>query len=100
EVETEIRNISHNLRSKSLWQDHDFLEMMEETIRAKSEIAGFEYAIHKKNSEAWEGLDDLSKMHIARMLEEILHNIYKHAQATMVMASFETGNGNFQITVH
>lgn len=99
EVETEIRNISHNLRSKSLWQDQDFLEIMEETIRAKSEIAGFEYAIHKKNSEAWENLDDLSKMHIARMVEEILQNIYKHAQATMVMVSFETGNGNFLITI-
>src|SRR5690606_5520146 len=69
EVETDIRNISHNLRSKSLWKDHDFLEIMEETIRAKSEIAGFEYAIHQKNSEAWEDLDDLSKIHIVRMQE-------------------------------
>lgn len=100
EVETEIRNISHNLRSKNLWQDHDFLEILEETIKAKSEIAAFEYAIHIQNSEAWEDLDDLSKMHIARMLEEILQNIYKHAQATLVTASFQTANGNLFITIN
>jgi len=100
EVETEIRNISHDLRSKSLWQDHDFLEILEETIKAKSEIAAFEYAIHKQNSEVWEDLDDLSKMHIARMLEEILQNIYKHAHARLVTASFETSNGNLFITIN
>ena len=99
EVETEIRNISHNLRNRNLWYDQEFLEIMEQTIKAKSEIANFEYVYHSKDSEAWEDLDDLSKMHIGRMLEEILQNIYKHAGAKLVMASFKTGNNNFVISI-
>jgi len=99
EVETEIRNISHNLKSNSLWYDHDFLEIMEKVIKEKSEMANFEYVFHKQNPEAWEGLDDITKIHLSRMLDEILQNIYKYAACTLVKASFTTIDKNLLVTI-
>lgn len=99
EIETEIRNISHDLRNELIWQELKFIKEMENNLSEKSEIGNFKYSFRYNNLPQWEAADYYLKINIARMLEEILQNIIKHAAATVVDVTFMVKEEQFEITV-
>jgi signal transduction histidine kinase len=98
-IETEIRNISHDLRNELIWDELEFKGEIENTIKERSEIGHFKYSLVIENAEQWESLDYLHKINICRMLDEILQNVIKHARATMVGITFGVFKNVFVITV-
>ncbi len=79
----EIREISHNL-SLSILNQKTALELvveLVETFQRKTTI-NIELIIYP--NEAFDLLDEEQKIHLYRILQEILHNIYKHADAQNV----------------
>ncbi len=99
EIESEIRNISHDLRNDLIWDELGFKNEIENSIKERSEIGNFQFTLTYKNSEEWEHLDYLYKINICRMLDEILQNVIKHASATNVAISFLVEEDNFVISV-
>ena len=98
-IETDIRNISHDLRNELIWRELEFIEEIENNIRERSEYGGFQYTFQNNGELQWEALDYLSKTNISRMLDEILLNVVKHAKASHVIIEFN-GNANLlSITV-
>ncbi|WP_083540776.1 tetratricopeptide repeat-containing sensor histidine kinase [Aequorivita viscosa] len=83
-IETEIRNISHDLRNELIWNEMTFIDEVENTIKEKSELGGLKYSFTCENIGDWEALGYLKKINCSRILDEILQNIIKHASATKV----------------
>jgi signal transduction histidine kinase len=99
DIESAIRNISHDLRNELIWEELGFKHEIENCIKERSEIGNFNTTLHYSYSEQWERLDYLYKINICRMLDEILQNIIKHANATTVAISFLVEEDLFIISV-
>lgn len=88
DIETDIRNISHDLRNELIWNEMQFLDEIKYILKEKSELGNFKYSFRIENYELWEGLDYFIKINISRMLTEVFQNILKHAEATEVKVVF------------
>lgn len=86
QLETEIRNLSHDLRDVVLIQEESFIRTLENIGREKSEIGKFQFFYYCKEPEVWEHLPYATQIHLRRLFEEVLHNVVKHAQASKVNA--------------
>ncbi|GHC64988.1 tetratricopeptide repeat-containing sensor histidine kinase [Ulvibacter litoralis] len=98
-IETEVRNISHDLRNDLFWDEQRFQAELENTLKERSGFGNFRYVFTYTPASAWESLDYLYKITISRMLEELLQNIIKHSHATYVMISFVATDSIFEIIV-
>ena len=98
-IETEIRNISHDLRNELIWEEVEFKNEIENTVKDRSDVGNFEYTFSYKGDGAWEELDYLYKINICRMLDEILQNVIKHAKASKITVDFIAQNDLFTILV-
>ena len=47
----------------------------------------------------WESVSNKTKIHIYRIIQENLHNIYKHANATRVNINFKLNNDKICLTL-
>ncbi|KXO01250.1 hypothetical protein LS48_01950 [Aequorivita aquimaris] len=99
DIESEIRNVSHDLRNDLIWEELGFRNEIENCIKERSEIGQFKTSLNYGDSDRWESLDYLYKINICRILDEILHNIIKHAEATYVSITFLVEDPHYIITV-
>lgn len=99
EIESEIRNLSHDLRNELIWDELGFKQEIENSIKERSEIGNFQSTLIYTHTQEWEELDYLYKINICRMLDEILQNVIKHANATRVAISFLVEVQTFFISV-
>jgi signal transduction histidine kinase/Tfp pilus assembly protein PilF len=99
DIESEIRNISHDLRNDLIWEEMGFKNEIENCIKERSEIGNFSTSLIYESTEQWEGLDYLYKINISRILDEILQNVIKHANASKVAISFLMEKHTFFISV-
>jgi signal transduction histidine kinase len=83
-LETDIRNLSHELRNVLYDEAEDFKDALEGIVKNKSEIANFTYNFQCKNPEDLEGLTYIAKINLRRLFEEVLQNVVKHAKASSV----------------
>ena len=88
DIETDIRNISHDLRNELIWNEIKFVDEIENILKEKSELGRFGYSFKFGNFDEWESLDYFIKINVSRMLTEILQNIIKHSSATEVKVAF------------
>jgi signal transduction histidine kinase len=84
EIETDIRNLSHEFRNMLFLGDEGFLENLETLVKEKSEIGTFTYSFDCKQVEDWENIAFITKINLHRFFEEVLQNVVKHAHATKV----------------
>lgn len=98
-IETDIRNISHDLKNQLIWDEVGFRNEIENTIKERSEIGHFEFTLLYEQEEQWDALDYLYKINLCRMLDEILQNIIKHAQATQVELHFFVEKNVFNLII-
>ena len=90
-IETEIRKISHDLNTDFI-ADSSFIDIVNTLIETQTTAYGLEHSFINDDNIAWEEVPNKTKIHIYRMLQETMQNIYKHAQANMVKISFELKN--------
>jgi len=90
-IETEIRKISHDLNTDFI-ADSSFIDIVKTLIETQTTAYGLEHSFTNDDNIAWEEVPNKTKIHIYRMLQETMQNIYKHAQANMVKISFELKN--------
>lgn len=84
DLETDIRNLSHELRQVFSTEAEDFLEGLEALVKDKSEIASFTYHFRCQNPSDWAALSYLAQINLRRLFEEVLQNVVKHAKARTV----------------
>ncbi|MFN0037421.1 MAG: ATP-binding protein [Saprospiraceae bacterium] len=93
----ELRGISHDLMSKALEKTGLPAALEELTVRARQAQPGLDVQLFVNYP-----LDDLSsldKIHLYRMVQELLGNVLKHAQARHVNIQLLNNEGNLLLTV-
>jgi signal transduction histidine kinase len=90
-IETEIRKISHDLNTDFV-AGSGFIDIVKTLIENQSTAYQLEYSFEADDIIDWEKVTNRTKIHIYRMLQETMQNIYKHANANQIKISFQLKN--------
>lgn len=97
-IETEIRKISHDLNTDFV-ADSSFIDIIKTLVETQTTAYGIDYEFSNDDSIDWEEMPNKTKIHIYRMLQETMQNIYKHANASTVKISFQLKNDVILCTI-
>jgi len=99
EIEKEIRDVSHKLNTSFESATINFSTIIEQLLKDKSAIGNFNYELQISELIEWNGIDQVTKVNIYRILQEALQNIIKHANAQQVAVDISTQNHNLVIHI-
>ena len=99
ELEFDIRNLSYDLKKVVFFWEEKYLEILENILKEKKTIGGFDTHFECTNPGDWERLSPLAKINLQRIFEEVLQNIAKHAQAKMVRVIMSRELGNLELSI-
>lgn len=97
-IETEIRKISHDLNSDFI-SDSGFMDIVASLVENQTKAYGLTFDFEENSLIDWDSLPNKTKIHIYRMLQETLQNIYKHAEATHVKIAFSRKKDVILLTI-
>ena len=97
-IETEIRKISHDLNTDFV-SGSSFIDIVKTLIETQTKAYQLEYTFEEDHDINWEDVPNKTKIHIYRMLQETMQNIYKHANANRIKISFQLKNGIILIAI-
>ena len=89
EIEKELRNISHDLNKESLLEKESFKVIINNLLEEYCEALQIQYQIKIDKNIVWDVVDGTTKIHLYRILQESLQNIYKYSKASHVNLSFK-----------
>lgn len=87
-IEDDIRKVSHELNSDFVNQS-GYYDMVKTLIETQMTAYNIEYTFQADSNINWDLLDNKIKIHLYRILQETMQNIYKHAKATKVDIAFD-----------
>lgn len=90
-IEDDIRKVSHELNTDFV-SGSGFIDIIKKLVKTQTLAYGFDYILNHDGAIPWDSVINKYKIHIYRIIQEALHNIYKHAQATHVNISFKLKN--------
>jgi len=90
-IETEIRKISHDLGTDFI-SGSSFMAIIKALIETQTKAYQLDFVFNEDDSIDWEEMPNKTKIHMYRMLQESMQNIYKHAKATQIKISFKLKN--------
>ncbi|WP_431165560.1 tetratricopeptide repeat-containing sensor histidine kinase [Tenacibaculum halocynthiae] len=82
-IEEEIRDVSHKL-SITIGNEKNFSFMINKLLSEKSKQGNFSYKLKISEKILWINIEEEIKNNIYRIIQEVLHNIVKHAKAKKV----------------
>lgn len=85
DIEKEIRNISHDLNKTALLEKDSFQAIVGDLFEEYKNTIGLAYQIDIDDKINWKKIDNTVKIHLYRIFQESLQNIYKYALATEVI---------------
>ncbi len=88
EVEKEIRNVSHELGA-NIPEISNFNLTLNDLIKLKSKQGNFKYELNFLSKINWNEFETKIIINIYRVLQELFHNIVKHADANNVNLSIK-----------
>lgn len=97
-IEHEIRKISHDLNTDFV-SGSSFTDIIQSYIETQTQAYQLEYDYYEDDDIDWDELSNKTKIHVYRMLQETMQNIYKHANANHIKISFRLKNNVILLTV-
>lgn len=97
-IEEDIRKVSHELNTDFV-SGSGFIDIIKTLIETQTEIYGLEYGLQYNEAINWDVVSNKCKIHIYRIVQESLHNIYKHAEATKVEIQFLIKNDQIVLEI-
>tara|TARA_R100000306_G_scaffold43896_1_gene42148 strand:- start:4653 stop:6563 length:1911 start_codon:yes stop_codon:yes gene_type:complete len=91
EIEGDIRNLSHDLKHELAKTDTHYIKTLETLVDKWRSLGGFTCTFKAIPRTHWEALDSYTKVNLYRVIEEALHNVTKHAEATNVTVKLIAG---------
>ncbi|MEW4923844.1 sensor histidine kinase [Algibacter sp. 2305UL17-15] len=90
-IEDDIREVSHKLNTDFI-SGSGFIDIIKTLVETQTTVYKLEYDFIDDDAINWDAVSNKYKIHIYRMLQEALHNIYKHANASHIDISFKLKN--------
>lgn len=87
-IEDDIRKVSHELNTDFV-SGSGFIDIIKTLAETQAIVYNLAYNIEHDDTINWDEVSNKKKIHIYRIIQESLHNIYKHAGATQVDISFK-----------
>lgn len=97
-IEEDIRKVSHELNTDFI-SGSGFIDILKSMIETQTTVYKLNYDLNHDDDINWDGVSNKSKIHIYRILQESLHNIHKHANATYIIISIKLENNVICLTV-
>ncbi|MBQ0788239.1 MAG: tetratricopeptide repeat protein [Oceanihabitans sp.] len=97
-IEQEIRKVSHELNTDFV-SGSGFADIIKALLETQTRAYALDYKLTHSDSIHWDNVTNKTKIHIYRILQETLQNIYKHANASIVEISFSIKNNVICITI-
>jgi signal transduction histidine kinase len=97
-IEQEIRKISHDLNTDFI-SGSSFSDIIKTLIENQTAVYQLKYSYSEDGEIDWDLLTNKSKIHLYRMLQETMQNIYKHANAKHIKISFQLKNDVILLSV-
>ncbi len=97
-IEQEIRKISHDLNTDFV-SGSGYMDIVETLIQNQTRAYKLTYEFYYTDDINWEGVSNKTKIHVYRILQETMQNIYKHADANFVKISFHLKNNLILLTI-
>ncbi len=90
-IEEDIRKVSHELNTDFI-SGSGFIDIVKTLLETQMNIYKLTYTFKYDDAIHWDTVSNKYKIHIYRIIQESIHNIYKHAQANHVNVSFKWKN--------
>ena len=90
-IETDIRKISHDLNADFI-SESGFIDIIKALIESQTKAYKLTFDFEDDAEIDWDHISNKNKIHIYRMLQESMQNIYKHAKASHIKIGFEQKN--------
>ena len=97
-IEDDIRKVSHELNTDFV-SGSGFIDIIKNLVENQTKAYGLKYELKHNDDINWEEASNKTKIHIYRIIQETLQNIYKHAEANLVKISFDIKNGVFCLAI-
>ena len=97
-IEQEIRKISHDLNTDFV-SGSGFSDIIQSYVKTQTQAYQLAYEYHEDDDIDWDDLSNKTKIHVYRMLQETMQNIYKHANAKHIKISFRLKNNVILLSV-
>ncbi len=97
-IEQEIRKISHDLNADFV-SGRSFTDILKSLVESQMQAYGISYDYQEDHEIDWDSFSNKTKIHVYRMLQETMHNVYKHADASHVKISFDQKNDVILLSV-
>ncbi|WP_303318355.1 tetratricopeptide repeat protein [Flavivirga abyssicola] len=90
-IEQDIRKVSHELNTDFV-SGSGFIDIIKTFLETQTAVYELSYNLEHDDTIHWDEVPNKNKIHIYRIIQEALHNIHKHANATEVNISFKLKN--------
>ena len=97
-IEQEIRKISHDLNTDFI-ANSGFLDIIETLIENQTTAYQLTYEFEHSEVIDWDEISNKNKIHLYRIIQESLQNIYKHANANHVKIGFQLKNDVILVSI-
>ncbi len=97
-IEEDIRKVSHELNTDFI-SGSGFLDIIKTLLETQTQAYELDYTLDYNDSINWDDLSNKNKIHIYRIIQESIHNIYKHANATLLKIGFELKKNVICLTI-
>jgi signal transduction histidine kinase len=97
-IEQDIRKVSHELNTDFV-SGSGFIDIIKTLVETQSTVYNLTNKLEYDDTIYWDEVSNKKKIHIYRMIQESLHNIYKHANASHVSISFKMKNDIICLTM-
>lgn len=99
-IEKEIRSISHNLNKDSIFEKDSFKVIIENLFQEYCSATEIDHAVNIDSNIVWSNVDSSTKMHLYRIFQESLQNIFKYSKAKCVYLNIKKiNNESFSIKI-
>lgn len=97
-IEEDIRKVSHELNTDFVGGS-GFLEIIKTLLESQTKVYELNYEFNHDDSINWEDISNKKKIHIYRIIQESLHNIYKHANASLIKIGIHLKNNVLLLSI-
>ncbi|WP_168796614.1 tetratricopeptide repeat-containing sensor histidine kinase [Cognatitamlana onchidii] len=97
-IEEDIRKVSHELNTDFV-SGSGFIDIIKTLVETQTLAYNLKYILEHDDSINWDDMSNKKKIHIYRIIQESLHNIYKHANATKVDVGLKLKNNVIYLTL-